>query len=34
MGLVTDVDDEAEATPGPRLGIPEEPESLRVALRD
>ena len=34
MGLVTDVDDEVRDTDGPRLAVPEEPEELRVALRD
>ena len=34
MSLVTDVDDEARDAGGPRLDVPEEPEELRIALRD
>ena len=33
MGLVSD-DDEAAVAGGPRLEIPEEPEDLRMSLRD
>jgi hypothetical protein len=34
VSLVTDVDDETGAGAGPRLEVPEEPEDLRLALRD
>lgn len=34
MGLVTDVDEDAGVETGPRLEVPEEPEELRIALRD
>ena len=34
MSLVSDVDDEAADTDGPRLDVPDEPEELRVALRE
>ena len=34
MSLVSDVDDGARETSGPRLDVPDEPEELRVALRE
>jgi hypothetical protein len=34
VSLVTGIDDESRDEDGPRLDVPEEPEELRVALRD